>query len=821
MRRSALSLLPLVALACSSSSGPSSSPPPGPSVPLQPGSPWPKFRGNAAQTALGTVHASTTGGSQWAFQTGAGIFSSPIVGADGTVYFGSADQNFYALNADGTKKWTVATGEIIDSSGLLDDKGNVYFGSGDGYLRAVNAETGASVWKFQADVPSTTGGFINWFEGNVAIGPDGTLYVPNDNFYVYAIDRAKASVLWKYKMPDQTWSLPGFDVAADTLFVGNNNLLPILGKNTFAINASSNPPTTNWSVATLGTVAASPLVTTDGKIIVGGFDGYTRAFRETDGKILWQLATRDHIYASPAQLPDGTIVQPSADGTVYGVSPDDGSLRWAFDAGTPIRSSPAVDADGHVYVGGGDGNLYVLNPDGKLRYATKLITDVRNDLNASPALGQDAVYVGGESGQMFSVPYDWCLRPQAQNEAGCRTTQPTAADGASLSWVNTFGDTVPAAPASMPGNAPITLIFALRQGGMQQLSILDSTSVKATVTPAGQGPSAASVDVSGDGKFVTITPAVAFAPGPLSVTVTANYLVGLSRTGLRLSGGHVGGSVSATFSTTVQTPTTGMLAPSATYELSRLSIPLPTVMPSYNQIGFDQLRYLMGVVENTAGTGVVWMVGGKTPSQGAQAVVDPTSQAIIPMSFATSGDLVTMNAASGIQVTVTSFTLPFQTFRLAMGFSPGGAASGTAEIEGSAVCGQIGFYGPFLEQLGLCNPQTDVIRVLGASNTRERTDLGAVPSAGTATFALANEALTASVTGAQVKPSEHLIGVLAVDASTGQPVSLQYGTGTTRTTNADGTLATVSVPTKGATLPAAMRVYLMVDTVVGAKGTLP
>lgn len=672
----------LLSQSCSSSSGPAASPA-GPSVPLQPGSPWPKFRGNAAQTALGTVHASKQGGAQWSFATGAGIFSSPIVGADGTVYFGSADQSFYALDAaDGSKKWVVSTGEIIDSSGLLDNQGRVYFGSGDGYLRAVDASTGELLWKFQAELPTATGGFINWFEGNVAIGADGMLYVPNDDFYVYALDRAKGTLAWKYKMPDQTWSLPGIDVASGTLFVGNNNLLPILGKNTYALTASGD---TNWSVATLGTVAASPLVTTAGgtkgmEAVVGGFDGYTRAFSEADGTVLWELATRDHIYASPAQLPDGTIVQPSADGTVYAVSPDTGAIKWQFDAGTPIRSSPAVDADGHVYVGGGDGNLYVINPDGTLRYALKLITDPRNDLNASPALGQDAVYIGGESGQMFSVPYDLCLRPMTEPNPACVTKAKALADGASLAWVNTFGDTQPAAPATMPGNQPVTLLFALRQNGAQQLSVLDTSSVQATVTPS----TPVTVDVSGDGKFLSITPTVAFPPGPLSIHVQASYLVNLQRTGLRLSGGRMGGAVSATFSTTVATPSSGALAPAAAYELSRLSIPLPTVMPSYNQIGFDQLRYLLGTVENDSGSGVVWMVGGKTPSPGAAAVVDPTTQAIIPMGFTASGDLVTMTAASGIQVTVTSFTLPFQTFRVAMGFLPGGAANGTAEASKAA-----------------------------------------------------------------------------------------------------------------------------------------
>lgn len=807
----------IVVVGCSSSSSGSGSPA-APTVPLQAGSPWPKFRGNAAQTALGTVHASQHGGAQWSFATGAGIFSSPIVGADGTVYFGSADFNFYALNPDGSKRWTAPTGEIIDSAGLLDDQGHVYFGSGDGILRALDAQTGAQVWQFQADAPKVTGGFIDWFEGNVAIGPTGMLYVPNDNFYVYGVDRTKGTSSWHFKMPDQTWSLPAVDPASGTIYVGNNNLLPILGKNTYSIAPDG---TIDWATATLGTIAASPLLTSAGTsgpaMVVGGFDGYSRAYKAADGTKLWELATRDHIYASPALLPDGTIVQPSCDGTVYAVNPSDGSLRWSFDTGTPIRSSPAVDADGHVYMGGGDGNLYVLNPDGSLRFAMKLISDVRNDLNSSPALGQDAVYLGGESGQLFSVPYDWCLRPSSQNDVRCVTKPPAHADGPSLSWVNPFGDTQSMAPASVPGNAPVILTFALRRGGAEQLSILDSSSVTATISP----PTQASVDVSGDGKFLSITPAVAFPAGPLSVTVHASYLSGLQRAGLRLSGGTVGGSVSATFTTTVAPSTSGALDPTATYELSRLSIPLPTVMPSYNQIGFDQLRYLLGTVESSASTGVVWMVGGVTPPGQTEAIVDPTTQAIIPMTYSLAGDLATMTAAAGIEVTVTSFTLPFQSFRLAMGFTPGGAASGTTELEGSAICGNISFYGPFLQELGLCNPQTDVIRVLGASNSSRRTDLPSVPAVGAAVFSSANGALTATVTGSSVKPAEHLVGVLAVDASTGQPVSLQYGTQTTRTTNADGTLATVSVPTKGVTLPAQMRVYLMVDTAVGQKGTLP
>jgi outer membrane protein assembly factor BamB len=759
------------------------------------------------------VHASTQGGAQWKFATGRGIFSSPVVGADGTIYFGSADQTFYALAPDGSPRWSIPTGEIIDSAGLLDDRGRVYFGSGDGILRAADASTGQIVWTMQADAPQTTGGFIDWFEGNVAMAPDGTLYVPNDNFLVYAVDRDAGTPDWTYKMPDQTWSLPAVDAPSGALYVGNNNLLPILGKNTFALLPDG---TTSWSAVSLGTVAASPLLA-GGAIVVGGFDGYARSYATADGTVNWELATRDHIYASPAELPDGTIVQPSADGTVYAVSPDDGSVRWTFDTGTPIRSSPAVDADGHVYVGGGDGRLYVLNPDGSLRFAMQLIDDPRNDLNSSPALGKDAVYIGGESGEMFSVPYDWCLRSENAGDGRCTTATQQAADGATLSWVDPFGDTLAQPPASVPGNAPVTLLLGVRAQGAQQLAILDASSVTVTVTP----PADVSVDVSGDGKFVTVTPATTFAAGPLSLAVHSGYLEGFDRSGLRLSGGQTAGTVDATLATVVGTSSGGAFDSTATYELSRLSIPLPTVMPSYNQIGFDSLHYLLATVTTSGSGGVAWMVGARVPAAGAPSVVDPQTQAIFPMSFVTTGDLATFEAGGGLPVQIMSFTLPFQTFRLALEFQPGGDPTGTTELGGSAVCGNISFYGPFLEQLGLCNPQTDVIRVLGASNAARRTDLPAAPSVGTVSFAVGADSITATVGGPSVSPSDHLAAVLVVDASTGQPVVLPYGTGTARTTNADGSLATVSVPTTGVTLPASMQAYLMIDTTPVAAGTLP
>jgi hypothetical protein len=112
---------------------------------LPAGSPWPKFRADAAQDGVGVVHPRATNQPIWSFQTGKGIFSSPVVSADGTIYVGSADRTFYALHPDGTLRWKLLTGEIIDSAALLDDCGRVYFGSGDAERRTPNPPAGIGV----------------------------------------------------------------------------------------------------------------------------------------------------------------------------------------------------------------------------------------------------------------------------------------------------------------------------------------------------------------------------------------------------------------------------------------------------------------------------------------------------------------------------------------------------------------------------------------------------------------------------------------------------------------------------------------------------
>ncbi|MDG2214209.1 MAG: immunoglobulin domain-containing protein, partial [Verrucomicrobiota bacterium] len=70
------------------------------------------------------------GTKKWEFATGDYVISSPAIGADGTIYFGSDDNKFYALNPDGTKKWEFPMASITwETSPAIGTDGTVYIPS--------------------------------------------------------------------------------------------------------------------------------------------------------------------------------------------------------------------------------------------------------------------------------------------------------------------------------------------------------------------------------------------------------------------------------------------------------------------------------------------------------------------------------------------------------------------------------------------------------------------------------------------------------------------------------------------------------------------
>ncbi len=791
-------------------------------VPLAADSPWPKFRYDARQTGATPRALTDDGAALWAFATGKGIFSSPVVGGDGTVYVGSASRNFYAIAPDGMERWRFETGEIIDSAALLDDRGRVYFGSGDGHLYALDAASGELVWAREADDPAVNGAYINWFEGNVAIGPEGHLYVPNDNFFVYAIDRDTGDTVWTARMGDQTWSLPAVDPETGNVYWGNNNVIAAIG-NTYAYTSDGQEL---WRTGVEATISGSPLLLDD-RFVLGAFDGWVRAYDVTDGAFLWQVPTRDHVYASAALHPDGFVVVPSADGTVYALDPADGSQVWAFDWNAPIRSSPAIDGDGNIYVGTGNGVLLVLGADGALRWGIELIEDDRDDLNASPALGLHAIYIAGESGEVFGVPFDYCLRDeQAENPRCVRGGEPLPADGVFLQYTTEFGTPLVEAPASIRANQPLAFTLTLREAGDTAVSLIDGATLEVDVVP----DVPLEVEVSGNRQFVSVVPTTGFsadADGHVTLTLRGGYLVDPERDGLRMSGGEPGGTFDTTWVFDLAEPTVGPSlsvpeggSPTSTWVLRRLAAPLPTLLPSYNQIGFDSLYYLVSIVEGDSQSGVMWVVEATPTDDGVVPV--PGTRGMFPFEYTYRDGWLTLLNRDGAALEVLNFAIGFDTFRASGALGDDGGAQGAMNVQATTTCGDIDFYGAFLQRLGLCNPETDSLVAFGAALFDATADRVTVmpEGVGVVSFELTDGAVVATLTDTSLRASEHATALVLVDAANGSVVPLPYGLDVRRTETDDGLVASVRLPLGDTTMPDEVRAWLMVDSYPTASAVL-
>ena len=60
---------------------------------------------------------------KWSYTTGDQMFSSPAIGADGTIYVGSWDSNVYAINPGGMLEWNTLLAAGSNPHRLLESTG--------------------------------------------------------------------------------------------------------------------------------------------------------------------------------------------------------------------------------------------------------------------------------------------------------------------------------------------------------------------------------------------------------------------------------------------------------------------------------------------------------------------------------------------------------------------------------------------------------------------------------------------------------------------------------------------------------------------------
>ncbi|NLH49321.1 MAG: PQQ-like beta-propeller repeat protein [Myxococcales bacterium] len=783
-------------------------------VPVKATSPWPEHRRTSTHSGRSPIVPTPNDREPWFFQTAKGMFHEPILDEDGTVYIGSADTNFYAINPDGTEKWRFAMTELVDSTAVLGADGTIYVPGGDGYIHALTA-TGEEIWRLSALGDQ---GYLTWWEGHAAMGPDGRLYAGNDDRRMYCIS-LDGRIDWTYATGDQIWSCPAFGLNG-RLFFGSNDLL------FRSVTAAGKRA---WRALTLGPVAGSPALSDDrATVYVGSFDGYLHAYDAATGKPRWKFAARDHFYASPAIAADGTIYIGSADGTMYAINPD-GTLRWSFDTLDPIRSSAAVDGDGNLYFGCGDGKLYALRPDGKKAWSFDTTTGDRNDLNGSPAIDKQGIVIGGEAGAVVFVPFGYC-----DNNADSRCdTSPDEAipdHGAFLYFYTNGGSSVAEIETAPAPTEVLTFRLVVRKNGETVRARVKSSTLDLTLTPN----VAHRVEVSADGNFLSVIPE---EPLPLNtamtVAISGQYLTGGWRLGNRLFGGEVGGSFQRTFTFSTAAPTGHPLPLTVTEDqattllLRRMAAPQPPMLTTFNQIGFDSYNFLLGTVAiDPARKKAILLTVEGTPGLSPHVNVDTKSI------FGLNGeyrDSYFAFGGEGFRLDITGVSIAMDLFRLSGLLAPDLTAD-NLNIYDEVTCAEIEFFGFALNLLGLCSPDSGKMIVNGTALLAPQTGGEGLRPAGLAIDELTYHATGGTLGGGYLEASfqpndlpaaEQLPVILVVDDENFAAIDLQYGTNLEKSATGTGKLDGVRLNLPPGFDPTGKSAYVIVNLYPLYSAALP
>jgi len=316
---------------------------------------------------------------KWKFKTKGIVYSSPSV-YNGTVYFGSDDNYFYAVNAEtGQLKWKIRTKGAIRTNPAV-YKGLVFFASVDSYMYAVESETGRIKWKYKT---------WNSIYSSPAV-LNGTVFFGSDDGYFYAVNAKTGQLNWKFKTGKFIYSSPVIS-NGKVFFEGGDCYL-------YALNSKNGH--LKWKFQTYDShydCVSSPAVA-NGKVFVGNWDSDFFALDADTGQEKWRYVTGNTVQARPYII-NNTVLFGSRDGYFYAVVSDTGQPKWSFYTGGPVVSSPIV-FKGLSFFGTNAHALYIVDVNsGKKKWKFR----AEDAVESSPVISNGIVFFGSNDYYLYAL----------------------------------------------------------------------------------------------------------------------------------------------------------------------------------------------------------------------------------------------------------------------------------------------------------------------------------------------------------------------------------------------------------------------------------
>lgn len=342
----------------------------------------------------------------WTFQTEDKVLSSPVIEGN-TIFVGSEDGNFYALNKrTGKEQWRFNTRGRIQSTATVYN-GIVFFESGNIFY-ALDKATGKERWKYNPGnalwgykidpyddkrsratvykgvfyVGSSLGAVLaldaetgelkqtisSEYGFSVRSSPyiaEGVLYFGDWRGQVYAHSLDKNELLWKKRTYDKKPYETFGGIASELLVHKGRLYFGARNPELKAIDVKTQENAWTYTDSTGGWIIGDPVIENE-VLYIGGSDNRKMfAFNSSDGSLQWSFDAKLNIYTKPVVTADhviftaGNAYQPDAPGRLFVLSKAEGTLLSAYEIPKACFSSPAWDGR-NLYFGAYDGKVYSL-----------------------------------------------------------------------------------------------------------------------------------------------------------------------------------------------------------------------------------------------------------------------------------------------------------------------------------------------------------------------------------------------------------------------------------------------------------------------------
>ncbi|HIN85750.1 MAG TPA: hypothetical protein EYN06_04645 [Myxococcales bacterium] len=287
---------------------------------------------------------SHTGKVIWRFSTEGKVRSTPTI-VDNTVYIGSSDGKFYAINLKtGTEEWDQpykTIGAITSAPAVNDDR--VVFQNNENRSYALDRKTGAYAWDQGRPRPDF---FTIRGEGGPTI-VDNTVYAGYDDGMLVAMTAKDGATIWSKNLAANERHF--VDVDTKPLVVGNTIYAGSFSVGMYAVGRKHG--NVKWIHRAKG--VHTPAYG-QGLLFVATGEKELRALDPKTGKVQWRLKIGYGNLSSPVL--SGNMLWISTGEVVLLVGPGNGSVhaRLAPDDG---QSAPVASSNGWVHMVTNSGSL--------------------------------------------------------------------------------------------------------------------------------------------------------------------------------------------------------------------------------------------------------------------------------------------------------------------------------------------------------------------------------------------------------------------------------------------------------------------------------